>query len=92
MLEPFTTSIVLIASEISTIATAVESIVGSVTMIFAAISAGLLAVSGGLAWVATILPPPTQSGRYCLFHKYVNILGGNVGHATNSPKDDNRYC
>jgi hypothetical protein len=85
MLEPFTTSLVLLASEMGIIATSIESIAGSLGVIIASLGAATLSISGFLAWVSTILPAPESTeGYYFILHKYINLFGGNLGMAANA--------
>lgn len=84
MLEILIAYLVTLASKLTILSGAVQSIAGSFAMIIASFGAILLSLSGVLAWVSTILPIPSQPGRYKTLHKYINILGGNVGNAANS--------
>jgi hypothetical protein len=86
MLEPLTTSIVLLASQFSIISGAVQSMAGSFTVIVASVGAVSLSISGAMAWVATILPVPKEVGLYSKIYTFVNIFGGNIGNAANALK------
>jgi len=83
MLETVTLLLVAMASKFVIISNAFQSIAGSFTIIVASIGAISLSISGALAWLATLLPPPQKLGKYSIFYKYVNILGGNIGNAAN---------
>jgi hypothetical protein len=60
------------------------SIVNNLQVLMTSLGALMLSVSGGAAWLSAVLPVPEREGIYSILHKYINILGGNVGKAKNA--------
>jgi hypothetical protein len=46
-----------------------------------------LSVSGGCAWIASRWRKPDKPGFWQDFNQVVNVLGGNIGYATNASTD-----
>jgi hypothetical protein len=62
----------------------VISITNNLQVLMTSLGALMLSVSGGAAWLSAVLPVPEGEGVYSIIHKYINIVGGNVGKAKNA--------